>query len=207
MLTTFTFRRSNHCALLQKNRWQDLGGSCSIATENFTTKNLARRMTKKNFLAGTKSDAVVTQSAKDTKRAHLRSAHPGFVWTRLHEEAWRVRVLPEDKKVTDISIEEIAALLIDHTKTQIAAEDHGEDPCTARKREGPQHLHQRSGYIGRRAYQPCTDKEDLRKASMHDLEQDVAEAAASRLHPPHPDRSSGHSGQREAESRGLIDRP
>ena len=87
-------------APLQKNLWQDLGGSRSVEAENFATKNFARRMTKKNFLAATKSDAVVTQSAKDTKRAHLRSAHPGFVWTCLHERLGepayspRIRRLP-----------------------------------------------------------------------------------------------------------------
>ena len=34
-----------------------------------------------------------------------------------------------------------------------SARDDGADPCTARRREGHQHLCQRSGYIGRCAYQ------------------------------------------------------
>ncbi len=104
-------------APLQKNLWQDLGGSRSVEAENFATKNFARRMTKKNFLAATKSDAIVTQPAKDKKWAHLRPAHPGLVWTPLHETMERIHALPEDEKVINICVREVATLVVVHTKT------------------------------------------------------------------------------------------
>ncbi len=105
------------CSPLQENPWQDLVGPLSFEARNFAKKNFACIMPKKNFATAKKYDETATQPAEDGDWARLRPEYPGLVWTRLHETAWQIHALPKDEKVIDISVKEVATLVVVHTKT------------------------------------------------------------------------------------------